>query len=94
MPSPRMASGNQAAWLVGKGKPFEVRPADMPKPGADEVVVRNRAIAINPVDWKIQDGEFLDQLELPFIMGTDVAGEIYEVGGAVTKFKKGDRVLA
>lgn len=89
-----MASGNQAAWLDGKSKPFGVRPADMPKPGSNEVVVQNHAIAINPVDWKIQDGFFLDQLELPFIMGTDVAGEIYEVGDAVTKFKKGDRVLA
>lgn len=31
--------------------------------------------------------------EYPNILGTDVAGEIYEVGGGVTNFKKGDRVL-
>lgn len=90
----QMASGNQAARLDGKDKLLEVRPAAMPKPGADEVVVKVHSVAINPVGWKMQEGFQLDQLELPFIMGTDVAGEIYEVGSSVKNFKKGDRVLA
>lgn len=85
---------NQAAWLVGLNKPLEVGDSEMPKPAADEVVVRNCAIAINPVDWKNQEGHYLYEVSLPFVFGTDVAGEIHEVGSAVKGFKKGDRVLA
>jgi NADPH:quinone reductase-like Zn-dependent oxidoreductase len=47
------------------------------------------------VDWKIQ--AFCKRLPFPksypAIIGTDVAGEIYEVGEGVTNFKKGDRVI-
>ena len=66
----------------------------MPSPGPDEVVVRNRAVAVNPVDWKIQTsgGAFLKAW--PVVLGTDIAGDVHEVGSNVTKFKKGDRVLA
>lgn len=70
----------------------QVGPADIPVPGDEDIVVKNHAIAINPVDWKIQDyGIFVQTW--PFVLGTDVAGEVHEVGKNVTKFKKGDRVL-
>lgn len=65
----------------------------MPKAGPDQVVIRNKAIAINPVDWKIQDyGAFVQKW--PMILGTDVAGDIVEVGENVKNLKKGDRVAA
>lgn len=64
----------------------------MPKAGKGEVIIKNQAIAINPVDWKIQDyGIFLKNY--PMVLGTDVAGEVHEVGEGVTHVKKGDRVL-
>lgn len=87
-----MAS-NQAAWLDGKdARPLVIRPADMPEPGPHEVVVKNHAVAINPLDWKMQAGSYVDKF--PMIIGTDIAGEIYEVGSKVKNFKIGDRVLA
>lgn len=88
-----MASNN-AAWITeAKGKPLKVHEAPLPKPGPNDVVVKNHAIAVNPVDWKIQDyGVFLTKY--PNILGTDVAGEVYEVGSEVKDFKRGDRVLA
>jgi NADPH:quinone reductase-like Zn-dependent oxidoreductase len=56
-------------------------------------VVKAHALAINPVDWKIQDhGIFIQNW--PTVLGTDVAGEVYEVGSSVTAFKKGDRVIS
>lgn len=88
-----MSTQNRAAWLDGGGKKFRVADAPMPKAKADHVVVKNKAIAINPVDWKIQDyGVFIQKW--PNILGCDVAGEVVEVGEKVTSFKVGDRVCA
>ncbi|KAK8063485.1 alcohol dehydrogenase [Apiospora saccharicola] len=47
---------NMAAWLTSpKSRPFTVAEAPMPVPGPDEVLVRVRAVALNPVDWFIQN---------------------------------------
>ncbi|CAO2651548.1 Nn.00g041180.m01.CDS01 [Neocucurbitaria sp. VM-36] len=85
---------NKAAWITEpKGRPLQVKDAPMPTAGRDEVVIKNHAVSVNPVDWKIQDyGIFLQKY--PNVCGTDVAGEVYEVGEGVTHVKKGDRVLA
>jgi hypothetical protein len=46
---------NKAAWLTAaQVMPFKVDDAPMPVPEADKVVIRNRAVAINPVDWAMQ----------------------------------------
>jgi NADPH:quinone reductase-like Zn-dependent oxidoreductase len=85
------APANKAAWLVKAGSPLEVADAPMPTPGPGEIVVKNAAIAINPLDTHMQDvGVFVQQW--PAIIGCDVAGEVYKVGADVTRFKKGDRV--
>ncbi|KAK6211489.1 zinc-binding dehydrogenase [Colletotrichum tabaci] len=91
-------TANQAAWLTGKKvKPLEVRPAPYTPPGENEIVVRNRAVAINPVDWFKQEiGDFLyEWAKYPMILGNDVAGEVFEVGpgDSAARFKVGDRVL-
>lgn len=45
---------NQAAFLDGKGKQLRVGETEKASPGAGEVLIQNKAIAINPVDWKVQ----------------------------------------
>jgi NADPH:quinone reductase-like Zn-dependent oxidoreductase len=83
---------NQAAWLKQANTPLEVGPAPMPIAGPNEIIVKNAAIAINPIDWHQQDaGVFVQQF--PAIIGCDVAGEVHEVGEGVERFKKGDRVI-
>ncbi|KAF2235712.1 GroES-like protein [Viridothelium virens] len=84
---------NKAAWITeAKANPLKVDSGPDPKPGAGEVAIKNAAVAINPVDWKIQDyGIFIQHY--PNILGCDVAGEVHEVGEGVTHLKKGDRVL-
>jgi NADPH:quinone reductase-like Zn-dependent oxidoreductase len=83
---------NKAAWLVKADSPLDVREAPMPKAGPGEIVVKNAAIAINPLDWHMQDvGVFVQQW--PTILGCDVAGEVYEVGPDEKRFRKGDRVI-
>ena len=68
----------------------------MPQPKAHQVIVKERATSINPIDWKLREG-YLQQMmpwEFPIILGWDVAGEIVEVGSEITNWKIGDRVFA
>lgn len=73
---------------------LQLEDVDEPAVGAGEVRVRMRATSINPVDWKIRSGELKGRIELPAILGRDVAGEVDKVGEGVTGFKKGQRVMA
>jgi NADPH:quinone reductase-like Zn-dependent oxidoreductase len=86
---------NTAAWLVATRTKLEIRPAPYTAPKAGEIVVRNRAVAINPVDWVLQIlGTLIFRwIKFPVILGEDLAGEVAEVGPGVTRFKIGDRVL-
>jgi NADPH:quinone reductase-like Zn-dependent oxidoreductase len=86
---------NTAAWINAKHAELEVGPAPYPRPADDQIVIRNRAVAINPLDWIIQvEGSFMyGWLKYPTVLGSDTAGEVVEVGSAVTRFRVGDRVL-
>ena len=90
---------NTAAWqTASKAKPLEIKPAPYTAPKDNELVVRSRAVAINPVDWTLQEmgNDLFNFIRYPTILGWDVAGEVVEVGrGAATasRFKVGDRVL-
>jgi NADPH:quinone reductase-like Zn-dependent oxidoreductase len=88
-----MSLTNYAVWIYGKGQKIKVGPADIGKPGKGEVLVKNHAVTINPIDWKMQDLGFLVR-SWPTILGGDLAGEVVEVGEGVTNIKKGQRVLA
>jgi NADPH:quinone reductase-like Zn-dependent oxidoreductase len=70
--------------------------AEMPPVGDKEVRVRVRATSINPVDWKIRSGAAKERfpLDLPEILGVDLAGEVDEAGPGVVGFEKGMRVMA
>ncbi|CAM0139049.1 unnamed protein product [Umbelopsis sp. WA50703] len=93
-----MSPSNTAAWLPVKlDKQLQVKPAPYTRPSDDQIVVQNHAVAINPIDYIIQDIGNLAfaWLKYPFIFGTDLAGEVVEVGSnASSHFKVGDRVLA
>ena len=62
-----------------------------PKPRKDQVLIRVRACAMNHLDLFVRRG--LPGVNLPHILGSDIAGEIVEVGEYVTRFKPGQRVL-
>jgi len=86
---------NTALWLPAKRADLEIKSAPYTRPGENQIMVRNRALAINPVDALMQSvGDFVfPWLIYPAIFGSDVAGEVVEVGTSVTRFKVGDRVL-
>lgn len=62
----------------------------------EEVLVKVKALSINPVDLKTRSGKALYgslQAEKPLILGWDIAGTVAETGAAVSKFKTGDEVF-
>lgn len=85
---------NRAAVLTATKAPLEIKEVPYPTPGEKEIVVKNRAAAINPVDWFQQEKgpEAIPFLKYPAILGYDIAGEVEALGSGVTKFKVGDRV--
>ncbi|MGP4039135.1 NADP-dependent oxidoreductase [Gracilibacillus sp. D59] len=68
----------------------------LPEIGEHQVLVREKATSINPIDWKLREG-YLKQMfdwEFPIILGWDVSGVIEAVGSEVTDWKAGDEVFA
>lgn len=85
---------NTAAWQPKPGVSLEIKDTPYTSPPADSVVIKNHAIALNPIDFKLQDIAIFPFLSYPTILGMDSAGEVVEVGSGVSMFKVGDRVLA
>jgi NADPH:quinone reductase-like Zn-dependent oxidoreductase len=67
-----------------------------PRSAAGEVLVRVVAAGMNPVDWMLRSGAVKDliPIELPYILGIDLAGIVLAVGEDVVGFEAGDRVMA
>jgi len=76
------------------GGPEVMKLAEVPRPqpGPGQVLVRVRAVGVNPVETYIRAGNYPRKPALPFTPGNDGAGVIEEVGQGVTKFDVGDRV--
>ncbi|KAF2034021.1 oxidoreductase [Setomelanomma holmii] len=87
---------NRAAWMLSPKQRLQVDEAPYSTPKSDEIIIKNRAIAINPIDWVVQEqGTALafGWIKYPYIFGCDVAGSVVSIGSAVTRFKIGDRVV-
>ena len=83
----------KAVRLHEFGGPEVLRYEDVPdpKPRKDQVLVRVRACSLNHLDIWVRKG--LPGVKLPHILGSDIAGEIVEIGEYVSGFKAGQRVL-
>ncbi|KAK5659686.1 hypothetical protein OQA88_895 [Cercophora sp. LCS_1] len=76
---------NQAAFLTATQSPFEIRPVPIPTPKPNEIVIKTAA-SFGPAVFPF--------LQLPTIIGEDLAGTITPVGSLVANFKPGDHVAA
>jgi len=65
-----------------------------PSPGPSQILVRVKAIGVNPVDHYIRTGTYARKPQLPYTPHTDIGGIVETAGGSVTRFKQGDRVYA
>lgn len=68
---------------------------DTPAPARGEVLVRNRAAGVNPIDWKTCSGGGASAFigELPYTPGWEFAGTVDSVGDGVDDFVVGDEVF-
>ena len=84
-------STHKALLLEKKFGEYAVGDVTTLKPGPSELLVKVHAAALNPVDWKIRKyGVFVETF--PAILGSDLAGDVVELGEGVSSFKVGDRV--
>ncbi len=63
-----------------------------PQPGPSQVLVRNHAVGVNPVDTYLRSNTDNRGPKLPYTPGSDAAGVVEAVGPGVTSVKPGDRV--
>ncbi|MFI5792797.1 NADP-dependent oxidoreductase [Streptomyces sp. NPDC051677] len=66
-----------------------------PKVGPDAVLVKVRAAAVNPVDWRCREGSLDPILDavFPVVPGWDVSGVVVQLGASVTEYAAGDEVI-
>lgn len=85
----------RAARFHAYGAPAEMRVDEIatPEPGADEVLIRVRAAAINHWDVDMRKGTSRLPLTLPHTPGIEVAGEVAELGSGVAGIAPGTRVM-
>lgn len=74
---------------------LKVQDVKKPEPTADQVLIRIKAIGINPVDTKVRAGtnRISKMIRLPTVIGWDVSGVIESCGAKVTDFQEGDEVF-
>ena len=77
------------------GAPLELEDVPNPIAGSGEVVVRNLATSLDPIDQKKASGAKHQAAPLifPWIPGGDVAGVIASLGAGVSGFEPGDAVF-
>jgi NADPH2:quinone reductase len=76
----------------GGPEKFQWKEWPMPEVKPGEVLIRIKAVSLNPVDYKMRAGHL--PIPLPDVLGRDVAGTVETVGEDVTGFRAGDDVFA
>ena len=71
---------------------LELAEAVRPVPLPTEVLIRVRAVGVNPVEAVIRSGQFPLLGQPPFILGWDVSGVVEDMEPGVTRFRPGDEV--
>ncbi|MCH8171823.1 MAG: NADP-dependent oxidoreductase [Proteobacteria bacterium] len=80
----------------GDPEVLKISDLPLPEPGAGEIRVKISAAAVNPIDWKIRNGQFECVFEhaFPITPGWDMAGVIDTLGKGVLDWRAGDKVYA
>lgn len=86
----------KAIVLTGFGgtENFDLREVENPLVKENEVLVKVKAIAFNPIDCQMRKGGTERKLIKSPILGRELSGETVAVGKNVARFKTGDKVAA
>jgi NADPH2:quinone reductase len=78
------------------GGPEVIKIEDVPDPAPapGQVLIRVKAVGVNPVDVYIRSGTYARKPSLPYTPGTDLGGIVESIGAGVSRLRKGDRVYA
>ncbi len=85
----------KAIIFTSTAGPKSFATTDVPEPfiGANDVLVRVRACALNHLDLWVRKGIPGRKIPLPHIPGSDISGEVAKIGANVTRFKPGDKII-
>ncbi|QDK82552.1 NAD(P)-dependent alcohol dehydrogenase [Spirosoma sp. KCTC 42546] len=74
---------------------LEVVEQAVPSIQNDQLLIRVKAVSINPLDWKVYGGDMklMSGTGFPKSVGIDFSGSVDQVGSAVSRFKTGDAVI-
>jgi NADPH:quinone reductase-like Zn-dependent oxidoreductase len=90
-----MPNTHYAAILPQKGGPLSVERRPTPEPGPNEILIKVKAVALNPCDYYQRDLGFPPVPIYPAVLGSDTAGLVAKVGSDVTTAPPlGTRVIA
>ncbi|MBI2828031.1 MAG: NADPH:quinone reductase [Acidobacteria bacterium] len=78
----------------GPAEVMKLEEVPNPSPGPGQLLVRVRAVGVNPVEVYVRSGAYARKPSLPYTPGTDVAGIVEAMGPDVTRANNGDRVYA
>ncbi len=84
----------KAAFINETGSPEVIQYGDVedPQVGPDQILIRNHAVCVNPIDTYVRAGTIAFDLPQPYFPGCDAAGVVESVGEGVEDFAVGDRV--
>jgi len=87
------AIGFKTSLPINENESFIAFETPVPEPKGRDLLVKIKAISVNPVDYKIRQNSAKDTtLETPKVIGWDAVGTVEAVGEGVTFFKAGDEV--
>ena len=79
---------------------LQLQEIDKPAVNDDDVLIRVRAVGINPYDWHFMTGRpYIGRMQFGLLkpkvsgLGADLAGQVEAVGKKVTRFRRGDEVF-
>ncbi len=73
---------------------LEYSEIEKPQITPNQLLVKIQATSVNPVDWKIRQGQIqlLSGFNFPIVLGCDLSGVVLEVGEKVENFEPGDEI--
>jgi NADPH:quinone reductase-like Zn-dependent oxidoreductase len=79
----------------GNESVLEITEQAVPPIQNDQLLIRVKAVSINPLDWKVYGGDMklMSGTTFPKSVGIDFSGIVEQTGSAVARFTAGDAVI-